>query len=180
MKVKISKQQRDYIYAKYENKCVNCGETEELSIDHIRPLSEGGVNIIENMQLMCVSCNRRKGYFENLPFVGRVKKIFSLPEQFATFKNTINGIVTTRNANLTKETARLSEIVSVLNGQVKAFQSAKDRYAESSKLLNEEIALLKENIQALREKLETKPKKVTKKPVKKVPKKTKKVTKLKD
>jgi 5-methylcytosine-specific restriction endonuclease McrA len=41
--------------------CLRCGETENLSRDHVIPLSLGGPNTMENLQLLCVSCNARKG-----------------------------------------------------------------------------------------------------------------------
>jgi 5-methylcytosine-specific restriction endonuclease McrA len=45
----------------YGNKCLCCGSTENLTPDHIIPLSRGGKNIIENIQPLCLTCNKRKG-----------------------------------------------------------------------------------------------------------------------
>ena len=41
-------------------KCVSCGESKPLTVDHIVPLSKGGTNDIENIQPLCLSCNSRK------------------------------------------------------------------------------------------------------------------------
>jgi 5-methylcytosine-specific restriction endonuclease McrA len=41
--------------------CLACGTTEEISVDHIIPLSLGGSNHIENIQPLCVACNCDKG-----------------------------------------------------------------------------------------------------------------------
>jgi hypothetical protein len=42
-------------------KCKRCGKKRKLAIDHIFPLSLGGSNNLENLQLLCGSCNSSKG-----------------------------------------------------------------------------------------------------------------------
>lgn len=44
-------------------RCVACGEQclTELTIDHIVPLSRGGGNNKENLQILCSKCNQEKG-----------------------------------------------------------------------------------------------------------------------
>ena len=42
-------------------RCQRCGATEDLTGDHIVPRSEGGRNVRENVQVLCRSCNSRKG-----------------------------------------------------------------------------------------------------------------------
>ena len=43
-----------------EHKCLRCGEEKPLTVDHIVPLSQGGDNFLENLQLLCQSCNSKK------------------------------------------------------------------------------------------------------------------------
>ena len=47
----------------YEFKCICCGKQlsfRESSPDHVIPVSLGGLNLIENIQPLCRSCNSRK------------------------------------------------------------------------------------------------------------------------
>lgn len=43
------------------NRCVVCGSCENITIDHIVPLSKGGTNETDNLQPLCKSCNSAKG-----------------------------------------------------------------------------------------------------------------------
>lgn len=54
----ISKKDRIFIRDGY--KCLCCGSTKELSIDHIIPLSVGGNNAMKNLQTLCRDCNSNK------------------------------------------------------------------------------------------------------------------------
>jgi hypothetical protein len=49
------------VAARDQGKCVDCGTTTDLHFDHKIPWSKGGTNTVNNIQLMCGSCNRRKG-----------------------------------------------------------------------------------------------------------------------
>lgn len=40
--------------------CQTCGTTHRLTVDHKIPLARGGTNDLENLQLLCWSCNSRK------------------------------------------------------------------------------------------------------------------------
>jgi 5-methylcytosine-specific restriction endonuclease McrA len=42
-------------------RCLRCGVVEDLTVDHIVPLSLSGSNTIENIQPLCSECNGIKG-----------------------------------------------------------------------------------------------------------------------
>ncbi len=42
-------------------RCGKCGNRWELSIDHIIPLTKSGKDTIDNIQVLCLTCNIRKG-----------------------------------------------------------------------------------------------------------------------
>ncbi|MCP5006227.1 MAG: HNH endonuclease [Planctomycetes bacterium] len=59
---RITKGKRSVCYTRDHHRCVRCGSTEQLSIDHIIPLVKGGsYTDIRNMQTMCTTCNKGKG-----------------------------------------------------------------------------------------------------------------------
>jgi hypothetical protein len=41
--------------------CQNCGTRRSLAVDHIKPESEGGLMVLDNLQTLCRTCNSRKG-----------------------------------------------------------------------------------------------------------------------
>ena len=49
------------LLSKYNFKCVYCGKTRNLTIDHIRPVSRGGSDKFSNLQILCKQCNSKKG-----------------------------------------------------------------------------------------------------------------------
>jgi 5-methylcytosine-specific restriction endonuclease McrA len=55
-------QQGDFekLCAEYGNKCLVCGSTGKLTMDHIVPISRGGVHSVANIQPLCRSCNSKK------------------------------------------------------------------------------------------------------------------------
>lgn len=61
-----TKAERLCLLKEQENKCVYCkcpvyfGKASNADVDHIIPLSLGGDTSIDNMQVLCVQCHRRK------------------------------------------------------------------------------------------------------------------------
>lgn len=53
-------------------KCLRCGSTKNLTIDHIVPRKQGGSNAQTNWQVLCRPCNQKK-VFEDYPNQPRPK-----------------------------------------------------------------------------------------------------------
>ena len=45
----------------YAHQCMKCGSLKNLQLDHIVPRSLGGPNEFDNLQILCRSCNCKKG-----------------------------------------------------------------------------------------------------------------------
>ena len=65
-------------YNQSEGRCVYCGRFvpfDEMTIDHIVPLSKGGTNYEENLQCCCKECNLMKQDLLEHDFYKKMKKI---------------------------------------------------------------------------------------------------------
>jgi hypothetical protein len=47
------------VYERDRGVCQSCGGTSQLQFDHRKPLALGGVSDVENLRLLCFSCNQR-------------------------------------------------------------------------------------------------------------------------
>jgi 5-methylcytosine-specific restriction endonuclease McrA len=57
---RIPEDVRIHVFQRDGGKCQRCGSSEELQFDHIVPVSKGGANAVENVELLCGNCNRLK------------------------------------------------------------------------------------------------------------------------
>lgn len=60
-RVALTITERQAVFDRDGQICRWCGATEQLTIDHIHPVSYGGTNAPENLQVLCRSCNSWKG-----------------------------------------------------------------------------------------------------------------------
>jgi 5-methylcytosine-specific restriction endonuclease McrA len=55
------KRLKSILYKGYGKRCNYCGSKHKLELDHIIPLSRGGSHRLSNLQILCRSCNAKKG-----------------------------------------------------------------------------------------------------------------------
>ena len=72
----------------YGEECKYCSK--KLSIyniacDHIIPVAKGGDSTIKNLQLICGTCNRRKGHLDEKDFVLLIQLVQELPEELCSY-----------------------------------------------------------------------------------------------
>jgi hypothetical protein len=48
------------VFQKYGHRCCSCQSDSHLTLDHIVPRSHGGTNDVENLQVLCRTCNSKK------------------------------------------------------------------------------------------------------------------------
>ena len=51
---------RRKVWIRNKGQCTACGSRNDLQYDYIVPISEGGNNTLDNLQLLCETCNQEK------------------------------------------------------------------------------------------------------------------------
>jgi hypothetical protein len=52
---------KQLVWIRDGGRCRSCGSQVELQFDHVIPVALGGASAVENLQILCGPCNRRKG-----------------------------------------------------------------------------------------------------------------------
>lgn len=57
----IAREVRLAVWQRDGGRCVTCGSAFDVQYDHLIPVALGGSSAVENLQILCAPCNRRKG-----------------------------------------------------------------------------------------------------------------------
>ncbi len=102
---RFSPREKEALYKEQGGKCNGCGRKVakvDLEVDHIIPLSKGGSDRFNNLQLLCSRCNSSKGDGTMAQLRKRLRQqgvVKSSPRKTAATK-------TARSARKTKPTSR--------------------------------------------------------------------------
>ena len=72
----------------YGTECKYCNKVltyKNIACDHIIPLAKGGDSIADNLQLICKTCNTRKGPLDEEDFNLLVELVLELPEELSNY-----------------------------------------------------------------------------------------------
>ena len=58
---RIKRATRKKVFDRDGNRCLKCGAAENLTVDHITSIAQGGTDEITNLQTLCYPCNLKKG-----------------------------------------------------------------------------------------------------------------------
>lgn len=56
----ISDKIKNMVFERDNGKCNQCSSINDIEYDHVIPVSKGGESVIDNIQLLCRPCNRKK------------------------------------------------------------------------------------------------------------------------
>jgi hypothetical protein len=129
-------QQRKQAVFDRDKKCLKCGTAENLTIDHILPLSRGGNDDMTNLQALCRTCNWRKGFFRQLSLVERISIWLHCDELVERTRNEFKSIVSL----IQSETAKQSKVLADLSSKVNSVPSLQGKADTALSLVHQQTS----------------------------------------
>jgi hypothetical protein len=102
---RLSKNERRRVYEKTGGRCAYCGcalQIEEMAVDHVIPLADGGADAESNLLPACRSCNHRKNTESVERFRASVERFpVVLARDSVTYRNAVRfGLVVPNPHNI--------------------------------------------------------------------------------
>lgn len=76
-----------------DGKCLKCGTTENLTVDHIVPKFRGGLDGTDNLQTLCKSCNMKKGASMPIRLTSRILQAFNVEQIVYIAKDELKSMI---------------------------------------------------------------------------------------
>jgi len=79
---------RNKFYKAYGKECRYCNTiltVKNIVCDHLRPISNGGKSVYNNLQMICKSCNTRKGNLSHHNFIKLLRWLNAQPEELRKY-----------------------------------------------------------------------------------------------
>lgn len=135
----VSKKTKQLVIER-DRKCMKCGATGELTVDHIVPLSKGGTNAPMNLQAMCSLCNQRKGNRSSWLWWERIIMALHVEEIVTRTHNDLSGRIagqwgTMRQEINSKADEKLAQALRVCDSQQQQIAALSTKIAALEKHL---------------------------------------------
>ena len=127
------------------NKCVVCNSREQLTVDHIVPLSAGGTNERSNLRTLCKGCNFMKA--NKPPRYKAWLNLFFSRKTIYEFKNEIKSEMSARDGVVLAESIKQTE--ELLKAQRETIGNLTAAIAEQQGTHAKQLRLLAERIRGL-------------------------------
>jgi len=142
----INKKVREQVMAR-DKKCVDCGSEKELTLDHIIPLSRGGVNTPDNLRVLCARCNRRKSSFIEWDFLERIMMALHVDEIITKVQGELKGQIQGQWTTLRGEIeavsqSKASKVRGEVNDQLEALRKEINGQAQTIAFLTKQLRAL--------------------------------------
>lgn len=75
---RITAKQIEHLYLLQKGRCAGCRKkTRKFHLDHVIPIALGGANDISNAQVLCPSCNLKKGAMPDTEWAASLGRLFA-------------------------------------------------------------------------------------------------------
>ena len=120
--------ERQAVFKRDGFKCVFCGATDDLTLDHVIPRSKGGSSNPDNLQTLCRSCNTSKGNkldsdLNSLQSRAEIKASSAqvgtlIPDSLLLIPDSLNPLTDSLNPGEDKNNDNFQEVIKAFNNNI--------------------------------------------------------------